>query len=473
VTTDVSFHVTPPKNGKTHQSAIDVFRDQEKKDKLFGHRANIDGIEGRRKASREIAGRLLKYKLKVDVANVEDRLEEELTKERKRIEKEKQDAPSPASPASPASQRGYQEKDKRICYVYDTKDGEQVKPLCNFVARIIREEVLDDGSGETRHLFIVQGTLASGKHLDAVSVPADSFAAMNWPMKHWGLAPVVFAGWGVKDHLRVALQVLSVGAERCHVYTHTGWTQSGGVWKYLHGGGAIGPDGTDHSVHIDLGTKLSPFTLPDPPAGDELRRVVKEDLDLLTVAPKFLYPLLGAVYRSVLGLVDCSISLIGPTGLGKSEVAALVQQHFGPAMDRFHLPGNWSSTANSLESLAFLAKDALLTIDDFNPSASRHEADQLYSKADRVLRAQGNHSGRALDPWGGVPCRSRIVANSSRKLAEACWPPCSAPASPPNSASPPKTTGRARPRPPPASPACPSSSSKHPPRTFCPPSTPS
>src|SRR5439155_24827372 len=56
--------------------------------------------------------------------------------------------------------------------------------------------------------------------------------------------------------------------------------------------------------------------------------------------------------------------------------------------------GNWTSTANALEALAFLAKDVLLVIDDFKPGGSKAEIDQLHAKADRVLRAQGNNSAR-------------------------------------------------------------------------------
>jgi hypothetical protein len=36
-------------------------------------------------------------------------------------------------------------------------------------------------------------------------------------------------------------------------------------------------------------------------------------------------------------------------------------------MNRLHLPGAWASTGNSLEALAFHAKDALIVIDDFAP----------------------------------------------------------------------------------------------------------
>ena len=48
----------------------------------------------------------------------------------------------------------------------------------------------------------------------------------------------------------------------------------------------------------------------------------------------------------------------------------------------------------ALESIAFAAKDALLVIDDFVPGGTSSDIARWHRKADRVLRAQGNRSGR-------------------------------------------------------------------------------
>src|SRR5262249_54434917 len=86
--------------------------------------------------------------------------------------------------------------------------------------------------------------------------------------------------------------------------------------------------------------------------------------------------------------------LAGPTGAGKTELAALVQQHHGTGMDARHLPGSWASTGNSLEGLAFAAKDSLLVVDDFAPGGSVADVARMPREADRLRRAQGNNSGR-------------------------------------------------------------------------------
>src|SRR5262249_22943963 len=147
----------------------------------------------------------------------------------------------------------------------------------------------------------------------------------------------------------------SKGAPRRVVYQHTGWRRLGDSWAYLHAGGAIGADGTVPGVAVALDGTLAQYHLPDPPSGDELVRAVRASFRLLNakLAPdRLMVPILAAVYRAILGQADCSIALIGRTGIGKSELSARAQQHWGAGMDRLHLPGSWVSTGNSLEAMA-------------------------------------------------------------------------------------------------------------------------
>jgi hypothetical protein len=108
-----------------------------------------------------------------------------------------------------------------------------------------------------------------------------------------------------------------------------------------------------------------------PSSEKELVEAIRASLRIIGLAKQaehITYVLLAATYRACLRGCDFSIWIAGPTGVFKTEVAALAQQHFGPAMNSRRLPGNFSSTGNSLEVLAFSAKDALLVIDDFAPA---------------------------------------------------------------------------------------------------------
>jgi hypothetical protein len=113
------------------------------------------------------------------------------------------------------------------------------------------------------------------------------------------------------------------------------------------------------------------------------------------VAPRpITITLLAGVYRAALGACDFALHLCGPTGVFKSELAALSQHHYGAGLDARHLPANWSSTANAVEGLAFAAKDVLLVVDDFSPTGRTADVQRSHREADRLLRAQGNHTGR-------------------------------------------------------------------------------
>src|SRR5262249_32492194 len=68
----------------------------------------------------------------------------------------------------------------------------------------------------------------------------------------------------------------------------------------------------------------------------------------------------------------------------------LVQAHWGPT----RVSTNWASTPNALERIAFLAKDAVLVVDDFAPRGTVYDIAKLHAAAERLLRGQANHAGR-------------------------------------------------------------------------------
>jgi hypothetical protein len=122
---------------------------------------------------------------------------------------------------------------------------------------------------------------------------------------------------------------------------------------------------------------------------------VRASLALVDLAPdEVVLPLFCAIWRAAIGQCDFCIHLCGPTGAGKTELAALVQRHWGSEMASRHLPASWMSTGNSLEAIAFAAKDAVLVIDDFAPGGTTADVARFHRDADRVLRAQGNSAGR-------------------------------------------------------------------------------
>ena len=301
---------------------------------------------------------------------------------------------SPGSPCSPGSL--YKVEDGHICITRHTPNGEElVIPLCNFTASISKCLHVDDGSGDIEQYFSVAGALDGGALLPQVTIKAADFMSMNWPVACWGHRAIVAAGQSSRDHLRAAIQWLSQQGGEHTVYKHVGWRRINDNWAYLHAQGAITANGVSTDISVDLDGPLARYVLPVPPTGDDLKNAVRASLRLLTLPLRLMVPILGAGFRSILGLVDWSLHVVGRSGLGKSELIALGQQHFGATMTRLNLPASWQSTGNALEGLAFLAKDTVLAVDDFKPGGSKASIDQIHQLADRVLRAQGNRSGRA------------------------------------------------------------------------------
>jgi len=308
-----------------------------------------------------------------------DELLDHATLEMKRL-------PAEDKPAQP-----YRATPSGLIWDKPTQNGPIPTRLTNFTAKITADVVEDDGA-EVQRRFEVEAALGGCQY--AFTIPGTQFAGMGWPTEHLGANAIVFPGFGLKDHARAAIQFTSGRVSSRRVYAHTGWRKIGGEWLYLHAGGAIGQAGRVESVLVESSGSLAGRTLPDPPEDADLRAAVQASIRLLGVGhPNITVPLLSAAYLAALGEFDFTIHLSGPTGEGKTELAALFQQHYGAHLDARHLL-SWESTDNAIEAQAFALKDTILVLDDFAPSGTSYDVQRWHRKADRVLRAKGNRAGR-------------------------------------------------------------------------------
>lgn len=287
----------------------------------------------------------------------------------------------------------YEVVDGGIQWNKRSRDGnlEEVR-LTNFVARLLRHVVVDDGL-EQQKFATIEASCAGGNVTFTIS--AKAFNAMAWVSEQLGARAIIEPGWDHLNRVRVAIQHLSGRVPEVRHFRHVGWTRLPGGWHYLTAGGAIGPAGLATDVAVEPPDSLRPMLLPAPETGDALAGAVQASLRLLDVGQlEVTLPACAGVYRAPLGACDFSLFLAGPTGQFKTAFAVTLLQHWGAGFDSAHVPASWTATENALEEQAFLTKDALLLIDDFVPKGGPEGARTLHAKAERVLRAAANRSGR-------------------------------------------------------------------------------
>lgn len=295
------------------------------------------------------------------------------------------------SAKAPVPDLEYAFKDGRLIrFKYDRNNKGEEIPLAEFEA-CITADILEDDGAERRRFFGIEAKIGSVER--NFLVPANRFNAMEWPIEYLGAGAVVYPGQ--REWARTGIQRLSTNVEERITYAHTGWRKVNGGWAYLHAGGGIGPDGAVAGIDVRLHGPLAGYQLLLPQDNEQRKRAVQSTLKILRLAPfQIVFPLLAATVRACIRSCDFAVWLVGPTGTFKSEAVALAQQHYGAGMNARHLPGNFASTANCIETLAFLAKDALLVVDDFAPAGGSQDIARYHSTADRILRAAGNNQGR-------------------------------------------------------------------------------
>ena len=306
---------------------------------------------------------------------------------------------------------------------FDRKGEAKPIRLCNFTAEIECEVVKNDGLTTSRH-FKVSGRLETGEAMPTIDVPASEFDRLDWLPTSWGAGAQITVGSRFKDHVVAAIKERS-NPEILQLCQHTGWSQFNDELLYLTHTGGIGTKGLNLDASCELQGPLGDFSLPTPvdPRTLDLEGILEAFRDLQKDGTALV--LLGAAMRAVLchfHPATCSVYLQGTTGTFKSAAAGVLQGFWGSKFDGANLPANWSSTGNALEKTAFLAKDCLLVVDDFVARGTRQEVAYTHRNAERLLRAQGNQSGRsrmtakaeirnAFYPRGIVMCTGEDVPN--------------------------------------------------------------
>lgn len=280
---------------------------------------------------------------------------------------------------------------------FKINDEEERTQISNFTARIVKETRIIDGQNVETTLTITgkmrgQDENDEPKILPPVEVASTQFAGMSWVMAAWGVKAIIFPGSALKEDLRTMIQLKSNPTIHS-IFRSIGWNEIEGKRAYLHSGGAITENGNDQTVTIKLPAELSKYNLA---TSEDPKDAFMASLELTELAPPTVaWPLWCATYAPLFGTVDFATHLTGRSGTFKSELISLFQSHYGKEMDARHLPGSWSSTPNALECQAYYAANAPFVIDDFVPVGTSWQVRAYQTAADKIIRSQGNQSGRA------------------------------------------------------------------------------
>jgi DNA primase catalytic core len=202
--------------------------------------------------------------------------------------------------ARAGAQVPYEANEDGIRWWRTTSNGVVPIQLTNFDAHVIANIVEDDGV-EISQAFEIEASL-NGRATRRMTITVERFAAMHWPSELLGAQALVYPGFGVRDHARAAIQLLSKDITERRVYKHTGWRRlPGHGWVYLHSGGALGADGPVADIAVALPDALMPLILPTPPTGAALVAAIQASRRIPNVASDAVsIPLWAAIWRVIL-----------------------------------------------------------------------------------------------------------------------------------------------------------------------------
>ena len=286
----------------------------------------------------------------------------------------------------------FTDADGYICRYKQFRDAKIKIRLANFNARIIEENLIDDGAEKTI-FYTIAGTIKGNGTLPPIEIPAAQFSGMSWPHR-WGARAILEPGRSIADSVRHAIQIASADAARKTHFGHTGWRQINGSWAYLHAGGAVGAE----NVSVRLPHEYQRFRLPALPENET--EAIKTSLSFLDIGRhEITLPLLVFTYLAPLTTIlskmpNFSGLIHGTTGSFKTTVAAVCLSHFGDFTSINELP-NFHDTYGAVEKRAFRMKDAIFLLDDYAPSHGRQQQQRKEDIAQAAIRAFANRTGRA------------------------------------------------------------------------------
>lgn len=205
------------------------------------------------------------------------------------------------------------------------------------------------------------------------------------------------------DQLKRAILSISEDVVDEVLYRATGWREdTEGNFRFIHRRGAITAAGHE-DVEVAFSGPIERYDLPDPstdPATVRAAWISASATMLDSIPERVSAPLLGQVFRAVLGHNPWVLVLVGPPGSYKTSVAAKAMQHFGERWEHKRPASSMSGNGDTFNALRFKlhsAKDALYWMDDFAPTKSWLDAQKHLEETARLIHNQEERSRSSRD----------------------------------------------------------------------------
>lgn len=290
--------------------------------------------------------------------------------------------------------------------------------IAGWSGRVVERISRMDDDGQVEHLTRLE--LSSGEEQLSLTIPSELFGDPN--ALHRAIAgragETFTTRAGMQRHLGAALLALSGSYPRRSTYRFLGWSKVDGCWTYLTPGSAVNAGGMLATPpEVELETRLRDYALTDT----TWEQALEAFLAALHVFPQSyaaaltafaLLPLFQRFFPAA--APKPALHLVGTTGSGKSEIAALMTSFYGQ-FSRDQPPAQWGDTVNTVETLGYPLADALFWVDDYK---SIYADEKTFT---RFLQSYSRGMGRGrLTKEAKVrqerPCRGLLLSTGETTL---------------------------------------------------------
>jgi len=262
----------------------------------------------------------------------------------------------------------YVEIDGAMVFEKSTERGIVKQTVADWSGHVIEwiTQVNDDGQAE--HLMRLE--LRHTTHATTLDVPSEMFGDPNALQRFIAqkAGGIYAACAGMHKHLPSAILKLSGQFPTRQTYRFIGWTQINQQWVYVSPEVSIKANGMLSDLpEVELESRLRDYGLRNT----DWERSLAAFQAAVNVLPKTLAPaliaftLLPVIQRFFPAAAPKpALHLVGTTGSGKSEIAALMSSFYGQ-FTRDTPPAQWGDTVNTVETLGYALADALYWVDDY------------------------------------------------------------------------------------------------------------